>query len=148
MGQANREARLHPPSQVELGTYTLLQLIQVRVGGREIVSNDGLRHGGVGGGAGRRAHGTVESGTPWVDAVRWKAHVSEATSDVSNQSRDAEGVIVAHGGGATPAHAPTLPIILARWGTMLGTCEGRVGTSATMHGAGNSDYETMLGVGE
>ena len=86
--------------------------------------------------------------TPWVDAVRWKAHVSEATSDVSNQSRDAEGVIVAHGGGAIPAHAPTLPIILARWGTMLGTCEGRVGTSATMHGACISDYETMLGVGE
>ena len=52
-------------------------------------------------------------------------------------------------GGATPAHAPViLPIIVARWGTVLGACEGRVGTSAAMHGAGIWDYETMLGVGE
>ena len=64
------------PSQVELGTYTLLLLIQVRVGGKIKLDNR-LGHDGGGAGAGRRAvgggrHAVVER------AQRNTQHVSEA----------------------------------------------------------------------
>ena len=86
---------------------------------RKVILRDQPRHRGDGAGAGRRAAGAVERAARRVSTRCDGQHVSEATSDVSNQSRDTEGVIVAQRGGAKPAHAPILPDRFARWGTML-----------------------------
>ena len=80
-------------------------------------------------------------------AVCWRESVQREALTRRSQLRHF-GTFSGTGGGVKPAHAPTLPDRLARWGTMLGACEGRVGTSAAMHGACFWDYETMLGVGE
>ena len=97
MGQANREARLHPQARRELGTYTLLLLTQVRVGGK-IKQHDRRGHGGCGAGAGRRAVDAVAGAYADVERDCSAAlNTSAKMRLVTNHNLDTERVIVTHG---------------------------------------------------